>query len=106
MNEMDGARNLTQKLSQKGRGSGLRSRTRTIRSAALPSQSSGIWDFFDLPLLNSSKAERIPSALVPTSLLVPSSMVTGLSVFSRMVKKGNRLFLPLMFHPFSCKGNG
>ena len=60
----------------------------TIRSAALPSQSSGTRPLFEFPFLNSSNAERIPAAVSPTKVFVPSSMVTGLSVFSLIVKQG------------------
>jgi len=52
-----------------------------MRSEAWPSQSSGTLPFLVSPLINFSKAERIPSAVVPTSVFVPSSIVTVLSGF-------------------------
>ena len=62
--------------------------TPTIPFAAKPSQSSGI-----LPSLFSYErtfcaAFNMSSPSTPTKILVPFSMVTGLSVFSRRVRQG------------------
>jgi hypothetical protein len=63
-------------------------RMATSLLAARPSHSSGILPFFFPSFLKLLKARSIPSPLLPITVLVPSSMVIGLSVFSLIVKQG------------------
>src|SRR5262249_2063370 len=58
------------------------------RSAACPSQSSGTRPGLARPARTSVAAATALAGSVPTSWLVPTSTVTGRSVFSRSVRQG------------------
>ena len=60
----------------------------TMRSAAFPSQSSGIRSLCSFPFKTEEIANWIPAGWFPTTRLVPPRTVTGRSVFSRRVRHG------------------
>src|SRR5690606_3365176 len=60
----------------------------TIRSAALPSQTCGRRPVLPCPASTASAAATILAGSTPTIVFVPSSTVTGRSVFSRSVTQG------------------
>lgn len=64
------------------------SSTSAMRSPARPSQSSGILAARRVPARNAAYAPARPAASAPTSVFVPSVIVTGRSVLSRSVKQG------------------
>src|ERR1039457_179675 len=64
------------------------SNTFAMRAPANPSHSSGAVACISFAPSTSIAASRIRGGSVPTSRLVPLSMVPGLSVFSRTVRQG------------------